>query len=293
MKNKTIILLVGLALSACQHESDDTEPENKTTKPIDALPGVPAEKVENNLKLTLSSNYQTFQYGETAVFTARLENVGSTDLILFQSSPCSPVINMGVTSSDETLKKSLDYGGLPVACGAVVVDVPLEVGEVLSREVSWDLSFYENIFAENGDYKVTAKALLDTGNSNETKGVSIAINVAIQSGLEYKSLLEVLNIAFNDASVKDWYAINDYENKCILTESSNYKVIEFTNGQARYSDESVTPQSDNTTLDIPGCNANLIEGPLWQVTIRNKFGVASGSYGFKIDASTGVITARE
>jgi len=282
----TFLLII---LSSCKFNLNSNNTENNTFSPDTGLNiGIPAESSKNNLLLSIQSNYQAYISGETALITVTVENQSDAVISLLLTGGGAPSIDVSVNSKLKGNMR-LRHPDESRFYNTALEKKYLNPGEIITREVYWDLSIGENIVAPDGYYTITSSVLITDEFYQLVSIQEVATEIEVSTGLTYITPLTSLAVAYEDQSLFDWYQTNNYEKKCLINAFGEPNIVMFEGSKAFYSTESINEDNEESTPTIPGCNFLLIEGPYWTVNFSNQFGNIAGYFSYKIDAISATI----
>ena len=282
----TLFLII---LSSCKLNFNSNNTENNTFSPdIEKNIGIPVKSSKNNLLLSIHSNYQVYISGETVLVTVTVENQSDAVITLLLTGGGAPSINVSV-SSKLNGNIGLRHPNEPRFHTTALEKKYLNPGEIITREVYWDLSIGDNIVAPDGNYTITSSVVITDEDYRLVGMQEVTTEIEVNTGLTYITPLTSLAIAYEDQSLFDWYQINNYDKKCLINMFGEPNIVLFEGSRAFYSTESINDDNGQATPTIPSCNFRLIEGPYWSVNFSNKFGNIAGYFSYKIDAITATI----
>ena len=250
------ICTICLLLVSCKLNLDKAEGGNSSA-PL-------YSSTKNDIYLSIQSDNREYIIGETARITATLENNSTSELQIYLPAMDYPPIQVYIDTKFNGYKL-LVHPDEPLSYGATIDRKIILPGEIYARDILWDLSIGENLFAPNGKYNVTAEIVLSDDDNNVVDRHKISQELLIKSDLTYMLPIEVITITHSNQIIKNWYQQNNYQDKCMLEINGIYKLVEFREGEATYSNEIISDLIDLSS-DVPSCELKLLDGPYWRVT---------------------------
>jgi len=277
MRFKTLLFLCGFVLvsQACVDPSFDDSANDKTDT------GSSNEFLDSRLNFSISADKSSYVPGEIAYFSVSAENISDETVVVFLSSSCNPAIGVYVDTLHNGYMGLTNLQDKPCNLGNIGQEM-IGPGEVITRDVTWNIMIGDDIDAPSGVFEVAAEIALSDGAYNQIGKVVTSTAVVVTSGQRYLTRGEALATAYQQNSIADWYAANQFEKKCIM---DNQMMARFEpNGKVTFA---ATSALADGTATIPGCSAQLIEGPIWRVVFFSKFGTSPGDYKVDINAVSG------
>ena len=277
---RSVLILVFSLLSACGG-GQPGEGGDKPTPSPEVGAGLPlSNKTQaHGLLIEIAADKTRYTSSEIATIHASVENVSDQPVRWWTSCLGISIISIGVDTKLQG-RKNLSHPDDPEACAAAIGEGDIQPGEKVTREVFWDLKISEGIAAPQGVYEITAHVNIDVNTSTR---VSTSLSIEIVSNINYISELDAFTIGYGQSVIQDWFAVNAYERVCLI--QSTGSIVFDNTGKASFQSGEASQGQSITTL--PGCAAQLLEGPIWQVGFFSKFGVQPANFQIKIDAESG------
>ena len=240
------------------------------------------EVTKAQLALSISTDKSRYTVNEIAQISASVTNNSTENIEIWQSCFGAPLITVTL-NTDVNDAIFLIHPDEPQSCSTIIGKKELAPGETYTRNVIWETDLGEDIPAPNGSYSIEASVAISDEFYKQIDTVNIANLIEIYGNQNYISKTTAVSTAYQQSVITDWYAANQFENKCYLRDQQE---VVFDNSKASLDHSSNT---ENSTATVPGCSIKLIEGPLWQIGFFNKFGSSPADYVITIDAVTGSI----
>jgi len=252
-------------------------------------PGETVENEKNDIHITINSNYKNYYDGEIVLIATSVENKSDTSIELLTNSINAPSI---VVNVDTILngRKYLTEPGEPIKISPALGRLLLLPGEVITRNVQWNLRIGKNVIAPDGDYIVTADIQLTNDKFDILDKLEISTEIQVITGYTFILPTVAMATSFSHHAIQEWYSINNYERKCVLDNGDKGRIVNFSDNKSMFTDLFIEfTDNEKSTETIPGCGFQLIEGPYWEIAFNRNLGNHAGDFSITIDAINGDI----
>lgn len=280
----SIMIIISAAATGCK---------NETTKPTLWQ----AKIKENTYSITISTDKETYQPGETVQVTATVENLTDAPVSYWLANSGDPFPSVSLQDDRYSAGVSLqekDYiGGIVVP---VIVNKELKPHEIVTREVVWDqkLNYQGTAFqAPAGTYQIVcgvSSGVYDSKNTTIPTQISLAIQIA--GAPVWITPDQAKAVTFKLPDISAWVEAHSGKN---ITKTENGKQyllsmdswIDFGPGSTITFGDGTFTFNDLQTW-VPSPNIALDKGS-WRILLATKLGLSPHTVQIWVDPVTSAV----